>query len=130
MLSIQPDPSMKKTFLCISIFVFLGLSEELDSKNEGIRKLANVLAIRLKSRYARNTLQRVNFRFYLEIEDTLTKPIDHNETNAQRRIKESQVFTLNRRFRDTMNQYNQEVLAHRDRCKVIILRELEMGRSS
>jgi hypothetical protein len=69
---------------------------------------------------------KICLTFCLEIEQTLD---NRNETNTQRRIKESQIFILNRRFRDTMNQYNEETLTHRDRCKHLILCELKMGRS-
>jgi hypothetical protein len=53
---------------------------------------------------------------------------DPTETNAQRRIRESQIFVLIRRFRDTMIQYNQETVSHRDRCKKVIVCELELGK--
>jgi hypothetical protein len=112
------------------VFLFLEISEELDKKSDGISGLAHAVTIKLKSRYMRNTLVRVCFRFYLEIEDALKQPVDRNETNAKRRIKELQLFNLNRRFMDTMNQYNQEALAYRERCKNVILRELDMGRLS
>jgi hypothetical protein len=112
------------------VFLFLEISEELDKKSDGISGLAHAVTIKLKSRYMRNTLVRVCFRFYLEMEEALTQSVDRNETNAQRRIKESQLFNLNLRLQNTMNQYNQEVLAYRERCKNVILRELEMGRSS
>ena len=47
-------------------------------------------------------------------------------TSTQERIKESQIFGITRRFRETMNQYNQESVAHRERCKKTIARELEI----
>ena len=46
---------------------------------------------------------------------------------AQWRIKESQIFVTIQRFRDTMTHYNRETLQHRDHCKNIIMRELEIG---
>jgi hypothetical protein len=57
--------------------------------------------------------------------------IQENQNDAQRlstqgRIKESQIFGITRRFRETMNQYNQESMVHRERCKKAIVRELEI----
>ncbi len=66
---------------------------------------------------------------FLEMEQALNIRDDPEETHTQRRIKESQIFVLTRRFRDTMNQYNQEAVSHRERCKKAIVRELEIGRS-
>ena len=54
---------------------------------------------------------------------------DLNESNAHRRIRESQVFVLFRRFRDTMAEHHKESLAHRERCKTAIIRELDMSKS-
>ena len=49
-----------------------------------------------------------------------------NRTNAEKRIKESQIFVLTRQLRETMIRYNQETTAHRERCKRVIVRELEL----
>jgi hypothetical protein len=54
---------------------------------------------------------------------------DHDNKNAQWRIKESQIFVLTRRFRDTMTHYNQEAVSHRERCKKAIVRELAICKS-
>jgi hypothetical protein len=54
---------------------------------------------------------------------------DHDQINAQWRIKESQIFVLTRRFRDTMTRYNLETVLHRERCKKAIVFQLEIGKS-
>jgi hypothetical protein len=54
---------------------------------------------------------------------------DHDKNTAHWRLKESQIFVLTRRFRDTMIEYNKEAVSHRERCKKCIVRELEMGKS-
>jgi hypothetical protein len=54
---------------------------------------------------------------------------DTDKASAQWRIQESQIFNITRRFRDVMNQYNQESLLHRERCKKVILRELDICES-
>jgi len=85
------------------------LRQELDDKNADIKKLAYDISTKLK-----------------KMEQTLE---NHNETDkasAQWRIKESQIFNMTRRFRDVMNQYNIESDAHRERCKRVIMRELEI----
>jgi hypothetical protein len=51
---------------------------------------------------------------------------DIEKASAQWRIKESQIFNTTRRFREVMNHYNQASVLHQDRCKKIIIRELEM----
>jgi hypothetical protein len=53
---------------------------------------------------------------------------DNDKASAQWRIKELQIFNLTRRFREIMNQYNLESLAHRDRCKKSIMREFEISK--
>lgn len=70
------------------------------------------------------TVQRL--LFYLEMESSIECQTDSEKASAQGRIKESQIFVLTRRFRDVMNQYSQEAMAHRERCKKVILRELEI----
>jgi hypothetical protein len=52
---------------------------------------------------------------------------DTDKANAQWRIKESQIVNMTRRFRNVMNQYNLEFVSHRERCKKIIIRELEIS---
>ena len=54
---------------------------------------------------------------------------DSDKINAQWRIKEAQVAVLTRRFRDTMIKYNQETVSHREQCKKIIVRELQICKS-
>jgi hypothetical protein len=53
---------------------------------------------------------------------------DTDKASAQWRIKESQIFNMTRRFRDVMNQYNLEFVAHRERCKKSIMREFEISK--
>jgi len=52
---------------------------------------------------------------------------DADKANAQWRIQELQIFNITRCFREVMNQYNQESVVHRERCKKVILRELEIS---
>jgi hypothetical protein len=52
---------------------------------------------------------------------------DNDKATAQWRIKESQIFNITRRFREVMNQYNHEAVVHRERCKKVIVRELEIS---
>ncbi|CAF3843133.1 unnamed protein product [Rotaria sp. Silwood1] len=86
------------------------LEHELDDKKEEIKKLSYEVSTKLKKME--------------QIKDNCN---DHDKQNAQWRIQESQIFVLTRRLRDTMIQYNQETIAHRDRCKKIIVRELEIS---
>jgi hypothetical protein len=51
---------------------------------------------------------------------------NHVKSTAQRRIQEMQIYVVIRRFRVIMNQYNQESILHRDRCKKAIACELEI----
>jgi hypothetical protein len=51
---------------------------------------------------------------------------NNDKTSAQWRMKESQIFVVIKRFRDTMNQYNQDCDSHLEKCKSIIKRELEL----
>jgi hypothetical protein len=53
---------------------------------------------------------------------------DADKRSAQGRIKESQIFNMTRRFRDVMNEYNQEFVLHRERCKRVIVRQLEISK--
>lgn len=66
--------------------------------------------------------------FFLELEDSQKDDTDLNESNAHRRIKDSQIFVLNRRFRNIMAEHHKETLAHRERCKKAIIRELDIGK--
>ncbi|CAF2709507.1 unnamed protein product [Rotaria sp. Silwood2] len=86
------------------------LGQELDDKKEQIKKLSYDVSTKLK-----------------KMEQAKESRDEHDKTNAQWRIKESQIFVLTRRLRDTMVAYNQETIAHRDRCKKIIVRELEIS---
>ncbi|CAF3503795.1 unnamed protein product [Rotaria sordida] len=86
------------------------LGQELDDKNEEIKNSSYEVSIKLK-----------------KMEQAKQNCDDHDKTNAQWRVKESQIFVLTRRFRDTMVAYNQETMSHRDRCKSVIVRELEMS---
>lgn len=63
------------------------------------------------------------------MEQTQENRDDHDKSGAQWRIKESQIFVLTRRFRDTMTQYNQETVLHRERCKKAIVHELDICKS-
>ncbi len=67
------------------------------------------------------------FSFELEMEQTQEDQDDTDKASAQWRIQESQIFNITRRFRDVMNQYNQESVSHRERCKRVIVRELEIS---
>lgn len=67
------------------------------------------------------------FFIQLEMEQAHEMQDDEYKASAQGRIKESQIFNITRRFRDVMQQYNLESIVHRDRCKNIILRELEIS---
>ncbi|CAF3662249.1 unnamed protein product [Rotaria sordida] len=86
------------------------LGQELDDKNEEIKNSSYEVSIKLK-----------------KMEQAKQNCDDHDKTNAQWRVKESQIFVLTRRFRDTMVAYNQETMSHRDRCKSVIVRELEIS---
>ncbi|CAF0911984.1 unnamed protein product [Rotaria sordida] len=86
------------------------LGQELDDKNEEIKNSSYEVSTKLK-----------------KMEQAKQNCDDHDKTNAQWRVKESQIFVLTRRFRDTMVAYNQETMSHRDRCKSVIVRELEMS---
>ena len=48
------------------------------------------------------------------------------KANAQWRIKESQIFVTTRRFRDMMGLYHQDMIAHREQYKNMIVRQLEI----
>ncbi len=65
--------------------------------------------------------------FELEMEQIQDNQDDTDKANAQWRIKESQIVNMTRRFRNVMNQYNLEFVSHRERCKKIIIRELEIS---
>lgn len=52
---------------------------------------------------------------------------DRDKNSAQGRIRESQIAVLTRHFRNVMTQYNLETVAHRERCKRLISRELDLG---
>ncbi|CAF0830151.1 unnamed protein product [Rotaria sordida] len=86
------------------------LGQELDDKNEEIKNSSYEVSTKLK-----------------KMEQAKQNCDDHDKTNAQWRVKESQIFVLTRRFRDTMVAYNQETMSHRDRCKSVIVRELEIS---
>ena len=106
----------------------LELGQQLDDKTADIKKLAYDIATKLKSEHLPSS--ECYFAcscFRLEMENMIESQTDSEKASAQGRIKESQIFVLTRRFRDIMNQYNQEALAHRDRCKKAISRELEIG---
>jgi len=85
------------------------LRQELDDKTDDIKKLAYDISTKLKK------MEQVQ-----ENQDAIEK------ASAQWRIKESQIFNMTRRFRELMNQYNLESDAHRERCKKVIMRELEI----
>ncbi|CAF4333679.1 unnamed protein product, partial [Rotaria magnacalcarata] len=51
----------------------------------------------------------------------------HDKQSAQGRIRESQIFVLTRRLRDVMIEHNVNTVAHRERCKKIIVRELNLS---
>ena len=61
------------------------------------------------------------------MEEAQCKQNETNKASAQWRIRESQIFNVTRQFRDIMNRYNQESVLHRERCKKIIVRELEIS---
>jgi hypothetical protein len=61
------------------------------------------------------------------MEKTQETTANQELSHSHRRIQESQIFVLTRRLRDTMSQYNQESMQHRERCKKAIVRELEIG---
>ncbi|CAF1429677.1 unnamed protein product [Adineta ricciae] len=86
------------------------LGQELDDKNEEIKNLSYEIAAKLK-----------------KLKQSQTHQTDYDITSAQWRIKESQIFVLTRQFRDTMIEYNKEAVLHRERCKKIIARELEIS---
>lgn len=44
------------------------------------------------------------------------------------RLKKHQVYSLTKRFSDVMNQYHQDCVAHKDRCKKAIQRELAISK--
>ncbi|CAF0852441.1 unnamed protein product [Rotaria sordida] len=86
------------------------LGQELDDKNEEIKNSSYEVSTKLK-----------------KMEQAKQNCDDHDKMNAQWRVKESQIFVLTRRFRDTMVAYNQETMSHRDRCKSFIVCELEIS---
>jgi len=86
------------------------LGQQLDDKTGDIKKLAYDISTKLK-----------------KMENTIELQTDAEKCSAQGRIKESQIFVLTRRFRNIMNQYNQDAILHRDRCKKAISRELEIA---
>ena len=65
-------------------------------------------------------------RACLEMEDEQENCDPREKNDAQWRIKESQIFVTTRRFRDTMTLYNQDMVAHRERFKDVIVRQLEL----
>lgn len=101
----------------------------MDDKTADIKKLAYDISTKLKSLIFLS-FEYVFFLmtlFYLEMENMIELQTDAEKCSAQGRIKESQIFVLTRRFRNIMNQYNQDAIVHRDRCKKAISRELEIG---
>ncbi len=69
----------------------------------------------------------ISFAFFeLEMEQIQENQDDTDKASAQWRIQESQIFNITRCFRDVMNRYNQESVLHRERCKKVIVRELEI----
>ena len=64
--------------------------------------------------------------YFSELEQSQTHQTDYDITSVYWRIRQSQIFVLTRQFRDTMIEYNKEAVLHRERCKKIISRELEI----
>ncbi|CAF3964022.1 unnamed protein product [Rotaria magnacalcarata] len=85
------------------------LSHQLDDKTADIKKAADVVAAHLK-----------------KLEQT-QKDAKDDIGSAQWRLKESQIYNITRHFRQIMIQYHEECVAHRDRCKKAIKRELEIS---
>ncbi|CAM4957098.1 unnamed protein product [Rotaria socialis] len=85
------------------------LSHQLDDKTDDIKKAADVVAAHLK-----------------KLEQT-QKDAKDDIGSAQWRLKESQIYNITKHFRQIMNQYNEECVAHRDRCKKAIKREFEIS---
>jgi hypothetical protein len=50
-----------------------------------------------------------------------------NKTNVCQRIINSHITVLTRYFCATMDKYYQSVITYRDRCKVRIVRQLQIG---
>jgi hypothetical protein len=53
---------------------------------------------------------------------------DADKISSQGRIKQLQIFNMTRRFREVMNEYNQEFVLHRERCKRAIVCQLELSK--
>lgn len=135
MAMLEPIADQSKIILNIYIYTaslrsfILELGQQLDDKTADIKKLAYDISTKLKSLIFLS-FEYVFFLmtlFYLEMENMIELQTDAEKCSAQGRIKESQIFVLTRRFRNIMNQYNQDAIVHRDRCKKAISRELEIG---
>ncbi|CAF4311376.1 unnamed protein product [Rotaria socialis] len=81
--------------------------KDLDTKNDEIKKLSYQVSTMLRK------MEQAN--------DT------HDKQSAQGRIRESQIFVLTRRLREVMIQHNLNTVAHRERCKKIIVHELNLS---
>ena len=129
----MPDPSRRITdLLPIDIAdLCVELAQELDDKTGDIKKLAYDISTKLKSLILPRERNTTSFPFslLLELEHAQEQQPDQEKTNTQGRIKESQIFVVTRRFRDVMNQYNQQFILHRGKCKNAISHELEICES-
>ncbi|CAF3337477.1 unnamed protein product [Rotaria sp. Silwood2] len=85
------------------------LEQELENKKEEINKLSSEISTKLNKMVQANQNRD-----------------DNAKSNAQWRVEELQIFDLTSHFRNTMIAYNEETVAHHDRCKKIILRTLEI----
>ncbi|CAF0906001.1 unnamed protein product [Adineta steineri] len=86
------------------------LSQQLDDITDDIRKLAYDVSTKLKKMEQMQEDQNAT-----------------EKASAVWRIKRLQISNITRHFSEVMNQYNQESVLHRQTCKNIIKRELEMA---
>ncbi|CAF1269344.1 unnamed protein product [Adineta steineri] len=87
------------------------LEQELDNKTEEIKRLFYEISTKLEKMH-----QSLEYQSGFDIK------------NAQRRIKESQLFALTWHFNKTIIEYKKEAFSHRERCLKEISRVLEIHR--
>ncbi|CAF0880141.1 unnamed protein product, partial [Adineta steineri] len=98
------------TMLQLAAHSSIQLSQQLDDITDDIRKLAYDVSTKLK-----------------KMEQIQEDQNATEKASAVWRIKRLQISNITRHFSEVMNQYNQESVLHRQTCKNIIKRELEMA---
>ena len=111
-----------------SSFYFPEVKQELDDMMTDIKKTANKVRAKLKSKF--NVIYRGNksyiFYYFLVIEQCIES--DDTKASADLRIKKTQHSTLSRKFVEVMTEYNRTQTEYRDRCKARIQRQLEISK--